>query len=116
MTVFPQGSVYTGSRIFGDDQTGPFLEEAEKIFTIQDSEDTNIGLEYRYTYSAESGWTMSSTQRYAEPTLYPPVFDSLNSIPSLGNLTGGISSLAESTSFSGPLGTTRYELKRIYAL
>ncbi|KAI1247925.1 hypothetical protein MGN70_010173 [Eutypa lata] len=107
MTVFPQGSVYTGSRIFGDDQTGPFLEEAEKIFTIQDSEDTNIGLEYRYTYSAESGWTMSSTQRYAEPTLYPPVFDSLNTIPSLGNLTGGISSLAESTSFSGPLGTTR---------
>ncbi|KAI1454351.1 hypothetical protein F4805DRAFT_323519 [Annulohypoxylon moriforme] len=107
VTVFPQPSVYTGSRSFGDEQIPQFLEEAEKIFTIQDSEDTNVGLEYRYAYSAGSGWAMSSTQRYAEPVFYPPVFDALNSIPSLGNLTGGISSLAQSTNFSGPLGITR---------
>lgn len=37
----------------------------------------------------------------------PPVFDALNSIPALGNLTGGINSLANSTSFSGPVGITR---------
>ncbi|KAH6645340.1 hypothetical protein BKA67DRAFT_664428 [Truncatella angustata] len=107
VSVFPQGPLYAGSRTFADDQTSRFLEEAEKIFTIEDFEDTNIGLEYRYTFSARNGWTMSSTQRYAEPVMNPPVFDALNSIPALGNLTGGISSLASSTSFSGPLGNTR---------
>lgn len=109
MTVFPQGLVYTGSRTFGDDQTDRFLEEAERIFTLEDAEDTNIGLEYRYSYSAaQNRYTMSSTQRYAEPLLNPPVFDALNAIPALSNLTGGINSLANSTSFSGPLGQTRY--------
>ncbi|KAI1439456.1 hypothetical protein F5Y02DRAFT_405736 [Annulohypoxylon stygium] len=107
VTVFPQGPVYTGARTFADNETGRFLEEAEKVFSISDSEDTNIGLEYRYTYSAQSGWTISSTQRYAEPVMNPPVFDAINSIPALGNLTGGISTLASSTSFSGPLGNTR---------
>ncbi|KFY98579.1 hypothetical protein V500_01599 [Pseudogymnoascus sp. VKM F-4518 (FW-2643)] len=108
MTVFPQGPVYTGSRTFGDDQTDRFLEEAERIFTLEDAEDTNIGLEYRYSYSAaQNRYTMSSTQRYAEPLLNPPVFDALNAIPALSNLTGGINSLANSTSFSGPLGQTR---------
>ncbi|KAF7557001.1 hypothetical protein G7Z17_g1000 [Cylindrodendrum hubeiense] len=87
--------------------TGRFLEEAENIFSIQDHDDTNIGLEYRYSYSVRDGWTMSSTQRYAEPVMNPPVFDALNGIPALGNLTGGINSLANSTSFSGPLGITR---------
>ncbi|KAH7136326.1 FAD binding domain protein, partial [Dactylonectria macrodidyma] len=107
VSVFPQRPVYTGSRTFPDGQTSRFLEEAEKVFSIQDYEDTNIGLEYRYAYSAQNGWTMSSTQRYAEPVMNPPVFDALNSIPALGNLTGGINSLANSTSFSGPLGITR---------
>lgn len=106
--MFPQGPVYTGARTFADNETGRFLEEAEKVFSISDSEDTNIGLEYRYTYSAQSGWTISSTQRYAEPVMNPPVFDAINSIPALGNLTGGISTLASSTSFSGPLGNTRF--------
>lgn len=109
VSVFPQRPVYAGSRTFTDDQTDRFLEEAEKIFSIQDYEDTNIGLEYRYAYSVQNGWTMSSTQRYAEPVMNPPVFNALNSIPALGNLTGGINSLASSTSFSGPLGITRYE-------
>jgi hypothetical protein len=109
--VFPQGPVYTGSRTFGDDQTDQFLEEAEKIFTVEDAEDTNIGLEYRYAYSAaQNRYVMSSTQRYAEPVLNPPVFKSLNAIPALSNLTGTINSLANSTRFSGPLGQTRYVL------
>ncbi|KAJ9137760.1 FAD binding domain-containing protein [Pleurostoma richardsiae] len=107
VSVFPQNPVYTGSRSYGDDQTGPFLEEAEKIFSIEDHEDTNVGLEYRYTYSTQSGWTMSSTQRYAQPVMNPSVFDALNSIPALGNLTGGIGTLASSTSFHEQLGTTR---------
>lgn len=107
ISVFPQSSVYAGSRTFGDDQTDRVLEEAEKIFAIQDSEDTAIGLEYRYTYTAQSGWSISTTQRYAEPMLYPPAFDGLNSIPALGNLTGGINSLANSTSSQEPLGITR---------
>ena len=111
VNVFPQPSVYTGARTFPDNQTGRFLEEAEKIFTIEDHEDTNIGLEYRYTYSAQAGWIMSSTQRYAEPVMNPSVFDALNSIPALGNLTGGINSLASSTAFSGPLGITRSEFQ-----
>ncbi|KAI0099095.1 FAD-binding domain-containing protein [Nemania sp. FL0031] len=106
--VFPQGAVYTGSRSFGDNQTNRFLEEAEKIFTIQDSEDVNVGLEYRYAYSAQQGgFVMSSTQRYSEPVLDPPVFRGLNEIPALTNLAGGINSLANSTRFSGPLGQTR---------
>ncbi|KAH6668220.1 hypothetical protein B0J14DRAFT_658137 [Halenospora varia] len=92
VTVFPQGPVYSGSRTFGDDQTDRFLEEAERIFTLEDAEDTSIGLD---------------TQRYAEPVLNPPVFDALNAIPALSNLTGGINSLANSTGFSGPLGQTR---------
>ena len=106
--MFPQGPVYAGSRAFSDDQVGRFLEEAEKIFTLEDSEDTNIGLEYRYSYSARQGYSMSSTQRYLEPVLYPPVFDALNAIPALGNLTGGLNSFANSTRGGGPLGTTRY--------
>ncbi|KAM0228592.1 hypothetical protein ACHAP5_011903 [Fusarium lateritium] len=109
VSVFPQGPVYTGSRTFGDNQTGLVLEEAEKIFGIQDYKDTAIGLEYRYTYTQQNGWSISTTQRYAQPVLSPPVFDTLNSIPALGNLTGGINSLANSTSFEGPLGVTRYE-------
>jgi FAD/FMN-containing dehydrogenase len=109
VSVFPQGSVYTGSRTFGHNQTGLVLEEAEKIFAIQDYDDTAIGLEYRYAYTQQNGWSISTTQRYAEPVLSPPVFDTLNSIPALGNLTGGINSLANSTSFEGPLGVTRYE-------
>lgn len=113
MTVFPQGPVYTGSRTFGDDQTDRFLEEAERIFTLEDAEDTNIGLEYRYAYSAgQNRYTMSSTQRYSEPVLNPPVFDALNAIPALTNLTGGNNSLANSTAFSGPLGQTRYVFVR----
>lgn len=109
MTVFPQGPVYAGSRTFGDDQTDQFLEEAERIFTLEDAEDTNIGLEYRYSYSAgQNRYTMSSTQRYSEPVINPPVFNALNAIPALSNLTGGINSLANSTAFSGPLGQTRY--------
>ncbi|KAH7160434.1 hypothetical protein B0J13DRAFT_617198 [Dactylonectria estremocensis] len=107
VSVFSQSPVYAGSRTFPDAQTGRFLEEAEKVFLIQDCEDTNIGLEYRYAYSAQNGWTMSSTQRYAEPVMNPQVFDALNCIPALGNLTGGINSLANSTRFSGPLGVTR---------
>ncbi|KAM0547785.1 hypothetical protein ACHAPJ_010246 [Fusarium lateritium] len=107
VSVFPQGPVYTGSRTFGDNQTGLVLEEAEKIFAIQDYEDTAIGLEYRYTYTQQNGWSISTTQRYAEPVLSPPVFDTLNSIPALGNLTGGINTLANSTSSEGPLGVTR---------
>ncbi|KAJ8133605.1 hypothetical protein O1611_g16 [Lasiodiplodia mahajangana] len=106
--VFPQGSVYTGSRSFGDNQTSRFLEEAEKIFTIEDSEDVNVGLEYRYAYSAQQGgFVMSSTQRYSGPVLDPPVFRGLNEIPALTTLAGGINSLANSTRFSGPLGQTR---------
>ncbi|KAI6084501.1 FAD-binding domain-containing protein [Hypoxylon rubiginosum] len=108
VTVFPQGQVYTGSRTFGDDQTDRFLEEAEKVFTIEDAEDTNVVLEYRYAYSAaQDRYTMSSTQRYAEPVSNPPAFDAMNAIPALNNLSGGITSLAASTSFSGPLGRTR---------
>ncbi|KAK7424496.1 hypothetical protein QQX98_000461 [Neonectria punicea] len=84
-SVFPQGTVYTGSRTFADEQTDRFLEEAEKIFTIQDAEDTNVGLEYRYTYSAQNGWTISSTQRYSEPVSNPPVnlFTTLTHYPSV---------------------------------
>ncbi|CVK91316.1 related to 6-hydroxy-d-nicotine oxidase [Fusarium mangiferae] len=107
ITVFPQSPVYTGSRTFSDDQTGRVLEEAERVFTVQDSEDTAVGLEYRYTYTAQSGWSISTTQRYGEPILYPPVFDSLNNIPALGNLTGGINSIANSTSSQQRLGITR---------
>ncbi|TXB98199.1 hypothetical protein FocTR4_00013528, partial [Fusarium oxysporum f. sp. cubense] len=107
ISVFPQGPVYTGSRTFGDGQTDRVLEEAEKVFAVQDSEDTAVGLEYRYTYTVQSGWSISTTQRYAKPILYPSVFDSLNSIPALGNLTGGINSLANSTSSQGELGITR---------
>ncbi|KAI1289034.1 FAD-binding domain-containing protein [Xylaria venustula] len=106
--VFPQGAVYTGSRSFGDNQTSRFLEEAEKIFTIEDSEDINVGLEYRYAYSAQQGdFVMSSTQRYSEPVLDPPVFRDLNEIPALTNLAGGVNSLANSTGFAEPLGQTR---------
>ncbi|KAM0262198.1 hypothetical protein ACHAPA_009372 [Fusarium lateritium] len=71
VSVFPQGPVYAGSRTFGDNQTGLVLEEAEKIFAIQDYEDTAIGLEYRYTYTQQNGWSISTTQRYAEPVLSP---------------------------------------------
>jgi hypothetical protein len=85
------------------------LKEAEKIFATQDYEDTAIGLEYRYAYTQQNGWSISTTQRYAEPVLYPQVFDTLNSIPALGSLAGGISSLANSTSAEAPLGVTRYE-------
>ncbi|PVH69200.1 FAD-binding domain-containing protein [Cadophora sp. DSE1049] len=98
VSVFPQGPVYTGSRSFGDDQADAFLEEAERIFTLEDAEDTNIGLEYRYSYSpAQSRYTIFSTQRYLEPIMSPTVFDALNAIPALGNLTGGVNSLANST-------------------
>ncbi|CAG9948171.1 unnamed protein product [Clonostachys rosea f. rosea IK726] len=107
ISVFPQGPLYTGSRTFGDNQTGLVLKEAEKIFATQDYEDTAIGLEYRYTYTQQNGWSISTTQRYAEPVLYPQVFDTLNSIPALGSLAGGISSLANSTSAEAPLGVTR---------
>ncbi|KAI1776587.1 FAD-binding domain-containing protein [Hypoxylon cercidicola] len=108
VTVFPQGQVYAGSRTFADEHVDQFLEEAEKIFTIEDAEDTNVVLEYRYGYSAaQNRYTMSSTQRYAEPVTNPPVFNAMNAIPALSNLSGGISSLAASTSFSGPLGRTR---------
>ncbi|KAM0193478.1 hypothetical protein ACHAPI_007547 [Fusarium lateritium] len=71
ISVFPQGPVYTGSRTFGDNQTGLVLEEAEKIFSIQDYEDTAIGLEYRYTFTQQNGWSISTTQRYVEPVLSP---------------------------------------------
>ncbi|KAH7014950.1 hypothetical protein EDB80DRAFT_864379 [Ilyonectria destructans] len=55
VSVFPRRPVYTGSRTFPDDQTSRFLEEAKKIFSIQNYEDTNIGLEYRYAYSTQNG-------------------------------------------------------------
>jgi hypothetical protein len=112
VSVFPYGLVYAGSRSFGDEYVGEFLEEAEKIFTLQDSEDTNVGLEYRYTYSATQGYSMSSTQRYLEPVLYPPVFDAMNAIPALGNLTGSLTSFANSTAGAEALGTGRYVLLR----
>jgi hypothetical protein len=107
VSVFPQSHVYTGARTFSDSQVDRFLREAEAIFTIEDFEDTKVGLEYRTTYSTQYGWTISSTQRYAEPVLYPPAFDALNAIPALGNLTGGIGSLASSTNFPEPLGVSR---------
>ncbi|KAH7256123.1 hypothetical protein BKA59DRAFT_521355 [Fusarium tricinctum] len=107
ISVFPQGPLYTGSRTFSDNQTGLVLKEAEKIFAIQDYEDTAVGLEYRYTYTQQSGWSISTTQRYAEPVLHPQVFDTLNSIPALDGFTGGINSLANSTSAEAPLGVTR---------
>ncbi|KAK2604022.1 hypothetical protein N8I77_006983 [Diaporthe amygdali] len=95
VNVFPQGPVYTGSRSFADNQTNRFFEEAEKTFTLEDSVDTNVGFEYRYTYSDQEGWTMSSIQRYAEPVMNPAVFDALNSVPALGNLTGAIKHSSE---------------------
>ncbi|KAH0429564.1 FAD binding domain-containing protein [Colletotrichum camelliae] len=107
VNVYEQGPVYTGSRTFSDSQIVPFLEEVEKIFTVEDEQDTNVGLEYRYTFSAQNGWTVSTTQRYAEPIMNPPVFNALNSIPAVSNLTGGINTLASSTSFVGQLGVTR---------
>lgn len=39
--------------------------------------------------------------------MYPSVFDSLNSVPALTNLTGDIGSLASSVAGGGPLGLTR---------
>jgi hypothetical protein len=116
ISVFPQGLLYTGSRTFGDNQTGLVLKEAEKIFAIQDYEDTAVGLEYRYSYTQRNGWSISTTQRYAEPVLYPQVFDTLNSIPALGSLAGGINSLANSTSAEAPLGVTRYESRTLCLL
>ncbi|PQE09675.1 FAD linked oxidase N-terminal protein [Rutstroemia sp. NJR-2017a BBW] len=107
VSVFPQGHVYTGGRTFSDSQADRFLREAEAIFTIEDSQDNKVVLEYRTAYSAQYGWTISSTQRYAEPVLYPPVFDALNAIPALGNLSGGIGSLAGSTNYPEPLGVSR---------
>ncbi|PQE17416.1 FAD linked oxidase N-terminal protein [Rutstroemia sp. NJR-2017a BVV2] len=107
VSVFPQGDVYTGGRIFSYNQRERFLKEVEKIFTIEDSEDTNIVLEYRTAYSPQQGWTISSTQRYAEPVLYPQAYDGLNAIPALSNLTGGIGSLASSVQYPEPLGSTR---------
>jgi hypothetical protein len=107
VSVFPQGDVYTGGRIFSYNQRERFLKEVEKIFTMEDSEDTNIVLEYRTAYSPQQGWIISSTQRYAEPVLYPQVYDGLNAIPALSNLTGGIGSLASSVQYPEPLGSTR---------
>jgi hypothetical protein len=101
--------VYAASCTFGDDQIGRFLEGVARILTLKDAEDTNIGLEYRYSYSAaQNRCTMSSNQHYTEHVLSPPVFDALNVIPALNNLAWGINSLANSTRFSGPRGQTRY--------
>ncbi|KAI0426295.1 FAD-binding domain-containing protein [Xylaria sp. FL1042] len=106
--VFPQPPVYTGSRVFGDNQTSRFLEEAEKVFTLQDEEDTNLGLEYTYSYSpAQDRYSMSSTQRYALPVQHPSAFDALNQVPAETDLLGGINSLANNTRGGGPLGLTR---------
>jgi hypothetical protein len=106
--VFPQSPVYTGFRVFGDNQTDRFLEEAERLFTIEDSNDNNVVLEYTYSYSSSQNcYSMSSTQRYAQPILNPPIFDALNRIPGETALAGGINSLANSTRGGGGLGTTR---------
>ncbi|KAF4924266.1 Bifunctional solanapyrone synthase [Colletotrichum viniferum] len=105
--VYEQGPVYTGARTFPESQIVPLSEEVEKIFTVEDEQDTNVGFEYRYTFSPQNGWTVSTTQRYADPVMNPPVFNALNSIPAVGNLTGGINTLASSTSAVGQLGVTR---------
>lgn len=60
---YEQGPVYTGARTFPESQIVPLLEEVEKIFTVEDEQDTNVGLEYRYTFSPQNGWTVSTTQR-----------------------------------------------------
>ena len=109
VSVFPQGPVYAGSRTFTDENVEQVLQEAENIFTLEDAEDTNIVLEYRYSFSASRNvGTISTTQRYLEPVMSPPVYDTLNAIPALGNLTGTISSLANSTGNVSVLGETRY--------
>lgn len=110
-TTFPRYPVYASSRTFGDDQGDAFLEEAERIFPWEHVEDTNIVLEYQYSYlAALNRYTMSSTRRYLEPVMNSPVFDALNAISVLGSLSGGINSLANSTQGGGTLGTTRYAL------
>lgn len=109
MSVFPQGPVYVGSRAFTDDHAQKVLQEAENIFTLEDAEDTNIVLEYRYSFSAaQNAGTITTTQRYLEPIMSPPVYDALNAIPGLANLTGTISSLANSTGNIPVLGQSRY--------
>jgi FAD/FMN-containing dehydrogenase len=106
--VFPLGQVYTGFRSFPDNVTTQFLEEAEKLFSIEDNEDTNVVLEYTYSYNAAANtYSMSSTQRYFEPIMNPSVYESLNSLPALAPLSGGLGTLAASTAFGGTLGRTR---------
>ncbi|KAJ8071879.1 hypothetical protein OCU04_002187 [Sclerotinia nivalis] len=108
VSVFPQGPVYVGSRAFTDDHAEQVLEEAEKIFTLEDAEDTNIVLEYRYSFSAaQNVGTITTTQRYIEPVMNPPVYNALNAIPAVANLTGTISSLANSTGNIPVLGQSR---------
>ncbi|KAH9210256.1 FAD binding domain protein [Leptodontidium sp. 2 PMI_412] len=108
VTVFPQGPVWVGSRAFTDEHAEQVLEEAEKIFTLEDAEDTNIVLEYRYSFStAQNSGTITTTQRYIEPVSRPSVYNALNAIPAVANLTGTISSLANSTGNTPVLGQSR---------
>ncbi|XWW99251.1 hypothetical protein V2A60_007260 [Cordyceps javanica] len=107
VSVFPQGPVWTASRRFSGSQNSRVLAAAERIFRVQDTEDSNVVLEYRYTYSSENGWGLGTTQRYGQALSRPAVYDALNSIPAQGDLVGGISSLANNTKLSGSLGTTR---------
>ncbi|OAA67650.1 FAD-binding, type 2 [Cordyceps fumosorosea ARSEF 2679] len=109
VSVFPLGAVYTGSRRFGESQNSRVLAAAEEIFRVQDTQDPNVVLEYRYTYSSQDGWGLETTQRYGQALSRPPVYDALNSIPAQGHLVGGISSLADNTQLSESLGTTRYD-------
>ncbi|CAG8980978.1 hypothetical protein HYALB_00011087 [Hymenoscyphus albidus] len=109
VNTFPLGQVYVGSRTFSDAALDAYFVEAENIFTLQDGADTNIVMESRYLYDkASNSYTMGNTQRYLEPVMSPPVFDTLNAIPgTIGNLTGGLNTLAASVAFSRPLGVSR---------
>lgn len=101
--------MWVGSRTFTDEHAEQVLEEAEKIFTLEDAEDTNIVLEYRYSFStAQNFGTITTTQRYIEPVSRPSVYNALNAIPAVANLTGTISSLANSTGNTPVLGQSRY--------
>jgi hypothetical protein len=82
---FEQGLSWGGAKTYSDNQTDVLINELHQL-TTEGTADLDMAFWSTYQYSAENdefGWIVN--QGYGPPVENPPVFDSLNGVPSLSS-------------------------------
>lgn len=109
--TFAQGSVYTSMTTYSANQSSQVLDKVYDLHTNKKlANDKEMGYDLYYTYnSGGDEFILSGMQRYAKPISNPPVFRTVDQIPTLSRSTN-VGPMSQAAGGTEALGTTRYFL------